>query len=211
MISRARLLMAPSLDEFATHLVDATLRAHGFATLVSMTYLRKGKELRAAVKQELQNRIDAGALVCLPFKRNCELYIDPEKLETRAPRCDAQLRILSPFDNLVIQRQRCREIFAFDYQIECYLPQAERQFGYFCLPLLYRDRLVGRIDCKAHRKESRFELRSIHLEQRVDDEFAPSMATALQSFAQFNGCRDVDLDKSSCEEIRALLSNSIPA
>ena len=201
----------PALGEFAAHLVDATLRAHGFATLVSMTYLRKGKQLRAAVKQELHNRIEIGALVCQPLKGNCELYIDPEKLESRAPRCDAQLRILSPFDNLVIQRQRCREIFAFDYQIECYLPETERQFGYFCLPLLYRDRLVGRINCKAHRKEGRFELRSIHLEQRVGDDFAPLMASALQSFAEFNGCREVDLDKCGNEEIRALLPTAVPA
>ena len=183
----------PTLDEFAAHLIDSKLRAHGFATLVSMTYLRKGKKLRAAVKQQLQDRIEAGTLISLPLNKSCTVYIDPELLDARAPRCDAQLRILSPFDNLVIQRQRCREVFGFDYQIECYLPEAGRQYGYFCLPLLYCDRLVGRIDCKAHRRAGRFEVRSIHLEQRIGDDFVELMAAELASFASFNGCTQIDV------------------
>ena len=160
----------PSQDEFAAHLIDTTLRAHGFATLVSMTYLRKGQKLREAVKRQLQQRIEAGLLIRRPLGK-FEIYIDPELLETRAPRSVAQVRILSPFDNLVIQRQRCREIFDFDYQIECYLPQPQRQFGYFCLPILYRDRLVGRLDCKAHRADARLEVKSIHIERALDDDF----------------------------------------
>jgi len=195
----------PTLDEFAAHLVDSKLRAHGFATLVSMTYLRKGKRLRAAVKQQLQDRIEAGLLVCQPLENNCAVYIDPDLLEARAPRCDAQLRILSPFDNLVIQRQRCREVFDYDYQIECYLPQAQRQFGYFCLPVLYRDRLVGRIDCKAHRATRRLEVRSIHLEKPVKDDFAQLMAGALQSFAGFNGCEEIEIADGGHPDLVRLL------
>ncbi len=183
----------PTPDEFAAHLIDTSLRAHGFATLVSMTYLRKGQQLRESVKQQLQGRIDAGLLVRKPLEKNCSLYIDPELLEARAPRSVARLRILSPFDNLVIQRQRCREVFAYDYQIECYVPQAERQFGYFCLPLLYRDRLVGRIDCKAHRNRAALEVRAVHIEHAVGDDFPAVMSAALQSFAGFNGCEQVDI------------------
>jgi uncharacterized protein YcaQ len=143
----------PSMEDYANHLIDTTLRAHGFASLVSMTYLRKGKLLRDAVKQQLQQRLETNLLTTVDLGNNNTVYIDPELLETRAPRSSAQVRILSPFDNAVIQRQRGREIFAFDYQIECYVPAPLRQFGYFCLPVLYRDRLVGRIDCKAHRKD----------------------------------------------------------
>jgi len=182
----------PSQDEFAAHLIDTTLRAHGFATLVSMTYLRKGQKLREAVKRQLQQRIEAGLLIRRPLGK-FEIYIDPELLETRAPRSVAQVRILSPFDNLVIQRQRCREIFDFDYQIECYLPQPQRQFGYFCLPILYRDRLVGRLDCKAHRADARLEVKSIHIEPELDDDFDELLAAALQSFASFNACDQIDL------------------
>jgi len=183
----------PSLDEFAAHLIDTTLRAHGFATLVSVTYLRKGQKLREAVKRQLQHRIEAGQLIRQPLGKKFEIYIDPELLETRAPHSVAQVRILSPFDNLLIQRQRCREIFDFDYQIECYLPQPQRQFGYFCLPILYRDRLVGRLDCKAHRAGARLEVKSAHIEPELDDDFDELLAAALQSFASFNACDQIDL------------------
>jgi uncharacterized protein YcaQ len=143
----------PSLQEYAAYLVDTTLRAHGFASLKSMTYLRRGRALRDAVRQLLDARIDAGSLVAIDPGNGTRVYIDPERLESRAPRSQARVRLLSPFDNAVIQRQRGREIFDFDYQIECYLPESRRQYGYFCLPLLYRDRFVGRIDCKAHREK----------------------------------------------------------
>jgi hypothetical protein len=186
----------PSLDEFAAHLIDTTLRAHGFATLISMTYLRKGQRLREAVKRQLQQRIETGTLIRQPLSKKFEIYVDPELLETRAPRSVAQVRILSPFDNLVIQRQRCRDIFGFDFQIECYLPKPQRQFGYFCLPLLLRDRLVGRLDCKAHRAEARLEVRSVHLEHPVGDDFPELLAAALQSYAAFNGCAGYHFQQS---------------
>jgi uncharacterized protein YcaQ len=178
----------PSMDEYASHLIDTTLRAHGFASLVSMTYLRKGKPLRDAVKQQLQQRLEANLLTTVERGNNNPVYIDPELLETRAPHSSAQVRILSPFDNAVIQRQRGREIFAFDYQIECYVPAPLRQFGYFCLPIMYRDRLVGRIDCKAHRAGGSLEIRSLHLEQKVDTDFIELLCQALRRYAAFNNC-----------------------
>jgi uncharacterized protein YcaQ len=160
---------------------------------VSVTYLRKGQALREAVKRQLQARIDEGLLTQLALGKSCNVYIDPERLESQAPRSIAQVRILSPFDNLVIQRQRCREVFAFDFQIECYVPGPLRQFGYFCLPLLYRDRLVGRIDCKAHRAQARLEVKSIHIDKPVGEDFPELMSAALISFASFNSCEQIDI------------------
>jgi hypothetical protein len=178
----------PSLEEYAAYLVDTTLRAHGFASLKSMTYLRRGKALRAAVKALLDARIDAGLLVRVDADEAAPVYTDPERLESRAPRCGARVRLLSPFDNAVIQRQRGREVFDFDYQIECYLPESKRRYGYFCLPILYRDRFVGRADCKAHRDSRMLEIRDLHLEQRVDERFSDSLRLELEAFAAFNGC-----------------------
>ena len=178
----------PGIDEYAAHLIDTTLRAHGCASQASMTYLRKGQALRRAVSHELEARIEAGKLVRIDPGGGSEIYMDPELLESRAPRCAARVRILSPFDNSIIQRRRGRELFGFDYQIECYLPAARREFGYFCLPLLYRDRFVGRIDCKAHRNSGLLEIKSRHIEKRVDAEFEAAFAEALRAFAQFNGC-----------------------
>ena len=199
----------PSLQEYAAYLVDTTLRAHGFATLQSMTYLRKGQPLRKAVKELLEARVAAGTLSPVELGNN-RFYIDPERLESRAPRSAARVRILSPFDNTLIQRQRGREVFGFDYQIECYLPEAQRQFGYFCLPLLYRDRFVGRADCKAHRERGLLEIRSLHIERRVDDGFAEALCRELESFAAFNRCRRIaGRDKLASRYLRDL--REVPA
>jgi len=191
----------PSLDDYASHLVDTTLRAHGFATLVSMIYLRKGKQLRDAVKQQLLQRLEANLLTTVDLGDNNPLYIDPELLESRAPRSSTQVRILSPFDNAVIQRQRGREIFAFDYQIECYVPAPLRQFGYFCLPIMYRDRLIGRIDCKAHRNDNLLEIRSLYIEQKVGTDFIELLCQALRSFAAFNNCIRLQVQSASSSDL----------
>jgi uncharacterized protein YcaQ len=195
----------PTLDEFATHLIDTSLRAHGFVTLVSVTYLRKGQALREAVKRQLQARVEQGLLTQQAPGKNCNIYINPEHLESQAPRSIAQVRILSPFDNLVIQRKRCREVFAYDYQIECYVPEPLRQFGYFCLPLQYRDRLVGRIDCKAHRAQAKLEVKSIHIEKSVGEDFPDLLSAALKSFASFNGCEQIDIADARHADLSGLL------
>jgi hypothetical protein len=199
----------PSLDDYASHLIDTTLRAHGFASLVSMTYLRKGKPLRDAVKQQLQQRMETNLLTTVDLGDNNPIYIDPELLESRAPRSSAQVRILSPFDNAVIQRQRGREIFAFDYQIECYVPAPSRQFGYFCLPIMYRDRLVGRIDCKAHRNNNSLEIRSLYLEQKVGADFIELLCQALRSFAAFNNCPRLQMQSASSSDLLRQLQSCL--
>ena len=181
----------PTMSEYASYLVDTTLRAHGFATLKSICYLRKGQALRDAVREQLQLRIDTGSITTIALNDYSLVYADAGLLETRAPRSNAVVRILSPFDNAVIQRESGRDLFDFDYQIECYLPQPKRQFGYYCLPVLYRDRFIGRVDCKAHRSEKRLEIKALHIEHQVDDDFAEAFNHLVKSFALFNGCNEV--------------------
>jgi len=86
----------------------------------------------------------------------------------------------------------------FDYRIECYVPAAKRVFGYFCLPILYQDELVGRIDCKAHRSVKELEVISLHLEKTVKDKehFFFELEQELKRFAAFNQCLAVN-DKVS--------------
>lgn len=181
----------PTIAEYASHLIDVNLRAHGFLTNKMITYLRKGQALRDAVKEELLCRIDAKVLTTVNLKSGTLIYITNEMLESKAPRSSTSVRILSPFDNAVIQRDRGRYVFDFDYQIECYVPAEKRQFGYFCLPILYRDRLVGRLDCKAHRKDKVFEIKSAHIEQKVDDRFPAAMDAELRRFSEFNQCDEI--------------------
>jgi uncharacterized protein len=70
--------------------------------------------------------------------------------------------LLSPFDRLIHDRKRTRDIFEFDYQLEMYKPAAKRRWGYFALPILYQDRLVGKLDATADRKAGVLRVAAIH-------------------------------------------------
>jgi uncharacterized protein len=82
--------------------------------------------------------------------------------------------------------------------LECYLPEAKRQYGYFCLPLLYRDEFIGRMDCKAHRKISQLEIKSLHLAQHNFDEdlVITAFVDAITKFCHFQNCDSVSLTQA---------------
>jgi uncharacterized protein YcaQ len=75
--------------------------------------------------------------------------------------------LLSPFDNLLWDRPFARRILGFDHLIEVYKPAPQRRFGYYVLPLLWRDRIVGRADLKSERARGDLVVRAFHREERV--------------------------------------------
>jgi uncharacterized protein YcaQ len=75
--------------------------------------------------------------------------------------------LLSPFDNLLWDRPFARRILGFDHLIEVYKPAHERRFGYYVLPFLWRDRIVGRADLKSERREGTLLVKALHLERGV--------------------------------------------
>jgi uncharacterized protein len=70
--------------------------------------------------------------------------------------------LLSPFDRLIHDRKRTTELFEFDYQLEMYKPAAKRRWGYFALPILYSDRLVGKLDAIADRQAGILRVNAVH-------------------------------------------------
>jgi uncharacterized protein YcaQ len=97
--------------------------------------------------------------------------------------------LLSPFDPLVSDRERALSVFGFDYRLESYTPAKDRQFGYFCLPILHQGKLVGRLDPKAHRREKRMEIKKITLEPGtpINDELTSALNSTLAAFSQWHG------------------------
>ena len=188
----------PSLSEWANHLIDEQLHCHSLVILPGITYNRRHAGLNRAVKAEVLNRVAMAELQQVQLPDNQVYYSRPGLLDQPLPRVSSQLQILSPFDNLVIQRARLQSLFNFDYQIECYVPAAKRRYGYFALPLLYRDELVGRIDCKAHRAQRHLALQRVHLQCKDSDidSVCRALAAALPDFAKFQDC-----DSVSCEQV----------
>lgn len=98
-----------------------------------------------------------------------EVWARPDVLELvrDAPEPPARVRFLSPFDPMIRERERTGRIFGFDYRFEAFVPAARRVFGYYVLPMLERDRLVGRVELKAHRDRGELEVRGIWMEPGV--------------------------------------------
>lgn len=101
-----------------------------------------------------------------------EWRVDPAQL---GQPFSGRAALLSPFDRLVHDRKRTTELFGFDYQLEMYKPAAKRRWGYFALPVLYGDRLVGKLDAAADRKAGMLRVSAIH----QDVPFGKAMTAAV--------------------------------
>lgn len=118
---------------------------------------------------------------------------DLDDLTATGRRADPNVVFLSPFDNSIILRPRTERLLEFSYALECYVPPGKRQYGYFCLPILWHGHLVGRIDPKADRENRRLIVNNLHLEKKGLDlaSFVPALARALKKFADFHDCPDL--------------------
>ncbi|MGB7997772.1 MAG: crosslink repair DNA glycosylase YcaQ family protein [Photobacterium halotolerans] len=203
----------PSLAEFATHLLDQQLRCHGFVSLKGLTYLRRNNDLRKAVKALVEEKLARQDLEQVRVSSGEVFVLETGALERPIPRLNNRMLILSPFDNSVIQRDRLKALFQYDYQIECYVPAAKRKYGYFCLPLLYRGEFIGRMDCKAHRKIGHLEIKSLHIENHSFDQepLIAAFAAAVAQFCHFQACSTVSLTQAHPKPLESPLQCALKA
>ncbi|KIE84746.1 hypothetical protein SD67_14260 [Acinetobacter pittii] len=185
-------LSMPTLYEYAQYLFNNTLRAHGAFTWKQLVHLKKN-DLKETMRVVLKEQIDVGVVSAIKLENGQTLYVDVAAIEKKVS-TDFGLKILSPFDNSLIHRDRLASLFEFDYRIECYVPAAKRVYGYFCLPILYQDELVGRVDCKAHRSIKELEVISLHIEKTVKNKelFFFELEQELKRFATFNQCSTIN-------------------
>jgi hypothetical protein len=115
--------------------------------------------------------------------------------------------ILSPFDPLIWDRARTKELFNFEFSIECYLPVPKRKYGYFSLPILHDGQLIGRMDPKAHRKEKIFEIKSLHFESwfTPDEHFLDQFTKTLKNFANWHQTPKILIPENLDEQLKKKL------
>jgi uncharacterized protein YcaQ len=116
---------------------------------------------------------DAGEIAVVEGTRG-EWRVDPAAL---VDDFEGRTALLSPFDRLVYDRKRAEELFDFEYTLEMYKPAAKRRWGYFALPILHYDRLVGKVDAIADRKASVLRVHALH----EDVTFTRAMTSAVQA------------------------------
>ncbi|MBR7955807.1 YcaQ family DNA glycosylase [Burkholderia cenocepacia] len=187
----------PPREAVLPALLDYTCRALGVvrADWVADYYRLPRRSYRA----ELERLADAGDLIPVQIDDWKEPAYVHRSLDALLPAAAADtLRstvttLLSPFDPVVWDRRRASTLFGFDYTIECYTPEHKRRYGYFCLPVLHRGRLVGRVDAKAHRTLGTFELKAVHVEPgvRFGAGLAADVAKAVKKLAAWHGTPEV--------------------
>ncbi len=201
----------PASEELGHFMVRRALRNYGVATAGDINWRGRNPELTTAAIEDLVN---AGNVIPVEIHEfPGEAYYALAELSTREPPRTNRLHLLSPFDNFTGHRERLLRLFGFDYRLECYLPAAQRRHGYFCLPLLWGERFVGRLDPKAERKQKRFIIRRLTFEPNfVDyDALLPQLATRLRDFAAFNQCHDVLVEETDPGKVKTPLQKALEA
>ncbi len=205
---------APTEAEAAVRFVDRAAEALGLFAEDEAAYGRR--ELTGGVGTEIQARIEDGRLRAFRIDGGDGKihYARPEAIAAAADHANGSRRprayVLSPFDPFLIDRKRMRRLFAFDYALECYLPEAKRRFGYFALPILAAPDGAGGcgfaalMDAKADRKEKTLLVRRLAMgaaagcpdvRGRGTADTAKAIGRAVASFARFNGAERVAIER----------------
>ncbi len=204
----------PSPDELQRFQVRRALQHAGLATREE---IRWGTFKRMQLGDPLDTLVETGEVVPLTVRgvEGGPYYALTGLLDTTAGRASRRktVHILSPFDNLIIHRGRLLRWFAFPFSLECYLPAAKRTYGYFCLPILIGDRMVGRMDAKADRQKQQLLVKSLILEPGITDfeRIIPPLATRLHAFARFNGCTTTRVTRTTPAKIKRELRSALRA
>jgi uncharacterized protein YcaQ len=183
---------ARPVAEMAAEVVERDLRALGVAKLKQIGSLFDGdlpgrdRAIRKHLRTGLIVPVDVDGLQG-PLVAHRDLLDRPFRGRTVA---------LSPFDDLISDRTRTERLFDMYYRIEIYVPKAIRQWGYFVLPILRGDRLVGRIDPAFDRKENVLRINALHMQPNTDTSDRSAVEKAIDDLARWLGVDQVVLPRS---------------
>ncbi|EPJ46813.1 MAG: hypothetical protein OFPII_17420 [Osedax symbiont Rs1] len=190
----------PSTEDYCQYLITHYLRANGVAKREHFGYLLKG--LKVDIKQQLAVLLEQGFIteVLIQQEPFYALLNVTDLLSKRISR--TKVKILSPFDNLLIQRKRMHALFDFNYQLECYVPAAKRQYGYFSLPILQGQNFVARMDVKIFSKEQRMVIQHLHLHTDGLAALEEFLADAVLELMRFQQANILQLDRITSDDRR---------
>ena len=195
----------PSVEERDRFWVERGARAHGVCLLRHAGDYTWMKLTRS--RPIVEGLLKEGTLIPLTGKledgKTAQLVIHRDQLPLLEQAADGALKaerttFLSPFDNLFWATSRDEQFWGFRKALEAYLPASKRTYGYFCLPMLHKDRLVGRFDPKLYRKEGLLQIKALYLEPGIkpDEELISSIAEAMHDFMAFHQAKELSIDRS---------------
>jgi uncharacterized protein YcaQ len=177
----------PPQRQIARRLVESQLRARGVAPVARLGWAFDGRApgweraLRELTREGIAVRVSVEGL-------RGDTYVHAELLE-RPFR--GRTTLLSPFDDLIHDRDRTEALFRFHFRLEIYVPKAKRRFGYFVLPILHGDRLIGRIDPKFDRKTGTLIVSAVFAETDAPASAGRAIAKTIDDLAAWRGATDI--------------------
>ena len=183
----------PSPEEIHHHHLMRVFRTLGVANKADLLWFVKDKSTATRVLNEM---ISAGTVRAITLANLAgNYYALNSVLESNfSAHAEQKVHILSPFDNLMIRRDFVKRLFDFAYVFECYVPQANRRFGYFSCPILAGTDLIGTIDAKADRARKELIVKNLHLPSLSKSGWTDALARRIKDFASFNGCASVRME-----------------
>lgn len=179
--------------EAITELVRRAALASGVATAADLADYWRIRD-RPAVLAAIRDLVDAGELIPVQVD-GWQVGGRPAKAwlhrDAARPRRVGATAVLTPFDPVVWFRDRAERLFDFDYRIEIYTPAPQRRFGYYSLPLLVEDDIVGRLDLKADRAAGALRVQSAWWERGAPPDAAERVADELRTAARWQGLEHV--------------------
>src|SRR5262249_34031998 len=153
---------------------------------------------KAPIKEQLKKMSEEGEICPVQIEGVKGVHYMPSVYKNKKIELSGEAFILSPFDILNVFRRRLREFFDFDYQVECFVKEEKRKYGYFALPVLIGDTFVARMDCKADRKQRLLTINNLHFEKvKFTKAMVEEFSFALEKFVDFNQCDKLQLVKTN--------------
>jgi uncharacterized protein YcaQ len=207
----------PTAEEANDILATRTLEALGLTTARWLPdYFRRNQNESSLSKGWVQQAMDrlVELDVAVPARvRGIDEPVVVSKAILEKKLRPSRTTLLSPFDSLIWDRRRTRELFDYDVKFEVYVPRPKRRYGYYNLAILHRDELVGQLDPKVDRKAKVLTINSLHLEPaftgRDDERFYTELAATLHDFRDFNKAEEIVVEQSDPAEAAGRLRESL--
>ncbi len=200
----------PTVEECDRFWVERGAKALGVCTVRQAGDYTWMKVTKA--RPQFEKLVKEGVLLSIKGRladgQAADLVIHRDNLPILERAADGELKperttFLSPFDNLFWASKRDEMLWGFHKSLEAYLPAAKRKYGYFCLPILHKDRLVGRFDPKLERKSGTLILRSIYLEPgvKLGGKLIQDVANSMRDFMKFHEAKNLVIERSEPAEL----------